>query len=159
MMAFQILINITVAIIWMFLQNSYTGSSFLIGYVLGIVILLVMRRFLTFDFYMKRVWAIFKLIILFIREMTLANIDMVKIVLGPKDTIKPGIIAMPTNLETQWEITLLACLISLTPGTISMDFSDDNKIIYIHAVNSEDKEEVIKNIRENFEQTIMEATR
>ncbi|QKY71641.1 Na+/H+ antiporter subunit E [Lentibacillus sp. CBA3610] len=158
-MAFQILINITIAIIWMFLQNSYTASSFIVGYGIGILLLLFLRRFLAFDFYMKRVWSIFKLIILFIKELSLANIDMMKIVLGPKSNLKPGIIAMPTKLETEWQITLLACLISLTPGTISMDFSDDNEIIYIHAVNAGDKEEVIRNIQKNFEQTIMEATK
>ncbi|UJL44911.1 Na+/H+ antiporter subunit E [Virgibacillus sp. NKC19-16] len=158
-MAFQILINIFIAIIWMFLQNNYTAVSFVVGYVVGILILLILRRFLTFDFYMTRVWAIIKLIILFIKQLILANIDMVKIVLAPKLKNKPGIIAVPTKLETEWEITLLACLISLTPGTISMDFSDDNKTIYIHAVDAQNKEDEIEQIQETFVRAIMEVTK
>ncbi|MCL7746895.1 Na+/H+ antiporter subunit E [Halalkalibacter alkaliphilus] len=158
-MAFQILLNIVIALIWAFLQNSYTGVDFLVGYVIGILILYVLRRFLQFDFYFRRVWAFIKLTLLFFKELILANIDVIKIVLSPKLNIKPGIVAVPTKLETEWELTLLASLISLTPGTLSMDFSDDNKYIYIHAIHVPDKEEMIRQIHDTFERAILEVTK
>ncbi|MBP1968741.1 multicomponent Na+:H+ antiporter subunit E [Virgibacillus natechei] len=158
-MAYQILLNIVIAVIWTFLQNSYTGIDFLVGYVIGIFILLVLRRFLLFDFYFNRVWAIIKLTLLFIYKLLAANLDMIKIVLSLKLDIKPGIVAVPTKLETEWELTLLASLISLTPGTLSMDFSDDNKIIYIHAIDVPDKEAMINEIQNSFEHAIMEVTK
>ncbi|TWI56360.1 Na+/H+ antiporter subunit E [Halalkalibacter nanhaiisediminis] len=158
-MAFQILINIVIALIWVFLLNSFTGADFVVGYVIGILILFVLRRFLQFDFYMRRVWAIIKLIVLFFKELILANIDVMKIVLSPKLDIEPGIIALPTNLKSDWELTLLASLITLTPGTLSMDFSDDSKYIYIHAINVPDKEEMIRQIHNTFERAIMEVTK
>ncbi|WP_332633446.1 Na+/H+ antiporter subunit E [Halalkalibacter flavus] len=158
-MAFQILLNIVIALIWAFLQNSYTGVDFLVGYVIGILILYVLRRFLQFDFYFRRVWAFIKLTLLFFKELILANIDVIKIVLSPKLNIKPGIVAVPTKLETEWELTLLASLISLTPGTLSMDFSDDNKYIYIHAIHVPDKEEMIRQIHNTFERAILEVTK
>ncbi|MFV8826762.1 Na+/H+ antiporter subunit E [Alkalihalobacterium sp. APHAB7] len=157
-MAFQILLNLVIAVIWVFLQNSYTWVDFLIGYVVGLFILFVLRRFLSFDFYFRRVIAAIKLILLFSKELILANWDVIKIVLSPKMNIQPGIIAVPTKLETEWELTLLASLISLTPGTLSMDFSDDNKTLYIHSIHVPDKDAMIKQIHNTFEKAIMEVT-
>ena len=157
-MHFQILLNVVIALIWAFLQNSYTGVDLFIGYLIGIFILFILRRFLKFDFYMRRVIALFKLILLFSKELILANWDVIKIVLSPKLNIEPGIVAVPTKLKTDWELTLLASLISLTPGTLSMDFSDDNKFIYIHSIHVPDKEAMIRQIHNTFEKAIMEVT-
>ncbi|WP_017728445.1 Na+/H+ antiporter subunit E [Halalkalibacterium ligniniphilum] len=157
-MALQIVLNIVIAIVWAIIQNSYTGVDFLVGYVLGLFILYFLKNFLGFDFYFRRVWAAIKLLLLFAKELVLANIDVFKIVLSPKLDIEPGIVAVPTKLKTDWEITLLASLITLTPGTLSMDFSDDNKYIYIHAINVPNKEEMIKQIHDSFERAILEVT-
>ena len=59
-MSFQILINIVIAIIWTFLQNNYSIANFLFGYAIGLFLLFMLRRFLVFDFYFNRVWAIYK---------------------------------------------------------------------------------------------------
>ena len=158
-MAFQILMNILIAVMWMFMQSSYTVGSFIFGYIIGLFVLFILRRFLVSEFYFRRVWAFIKLISLFIVELTKANIDVMKVVLRPKFNHTPGIIAVRTNLETDLEITLLAALISLTPGTVSMDFSDDSKTIYIHALNVQDKDEFIDDIHNSFERAIMEVTK
>lgn len=160
LLSYQILINIVLAVIWTFLQNDYSLGSFFLGYAIGLLLLFILRRFLVFDFYFTRIWAIVKLLFLFLKELVVANIDVVKIVLNPNlSNYNPGIVAVPTNLETKFEITLLASLISLTPGTISMDFSDDNKIIYIHSIHIADKEEMIDQIHNTFERAIMEVTK
>ncbi|SDY50189.1 multicomponent Na+:H+ antiporter subunit E [Evansella caseinilytica] len=158
-MAFQILLNIGIAIIWMFFRNDFSGLEFFLGYVVGIILLFALRRFLVFDFYMRRVYAIVKLILLFNYKLVLSNIDVIKIVLSPKLDIEPGIIAVPTALKTEWEVTLLASLISLTPGTLSMDFSEDGKTIYVHSIHVPDKEEAIKEIHDSFERAILEVTK
>lgn len=78
--------------------------------------------------------------------------------LKPKLDIEPGIIAVPTKLKTEWEVTLLASLISLTPGTLSMNFSEDGKTIYVHSIHVPDKQEMIKKIHSTFERAILEVT-
>ena len=158
-MAFQILMNILIAVMWVFMQSSYTVGTFIFGYLIGLFVLFILRRFLVYEFYLRRVWAFMKLIILFIVELTKANIDVMKVVLRPKQNHQPGIVAVQTNLETNIEITLLAALISLTPGTVSMDFSDDSKTIYIHALDVPDKDEFIADIHNSFERAIMEVTK
>ncbi|SER71589.1 Na+/H+ antiporter subunit E [Salipaludibacillus aurantiacus] len=157
-MAFQILLNIGLALIWMLLRAEYTILEFIIGYIVGLGLLFVLRRFLHFDFYFRRIAAFIKLILLFFYKLILSNIDMIKIVLSPKMDIQPGIIAVPTKLRTDWEVTLLANLISLTPGTLTMNFSEDGRTLYVHSIHVPDKEKAIKEIHESFEKAIMEVT-
>ncbi|TCI69646.1 MULTISPECIES: Na+/H+ antiporter subunit E [unclassified Exiguobacterium] len=157
-MTFQIVLNTAIAILWAVLWNSYTGVDFLLGYLVGVFILYVLRHFLHFDFYMRRVIAAFKLLALFIKELILSNIDVVKVLLSPKFEIEPGIIEVSTELKSGWELTLLVSLISLTPGTIVMDFSEDNKSLFVHSIHVPDKEEMIREIHETFEKAIMEVT-
>ncbi|PRO65070.1 Na+/H+ antiporter subunit E [Alkalicoccus urumqiensis] len=157
-MQFQILINIVIAFIWMFLQNDFSGVTFIIGYIVGLLMLFFLRRFLRFDFYFRRVWAFIKLMALFAYKLVEANWDVIKIILRPKLDIEPGIIAVPTKLKSDWERTLLANLISLTPGTLTMNFSEDGSTLFIHAIHVPDKEKAIKEIHDTFEKAIREVT-
>ncbi|WLR49921.1 Na+/H+ antiporter subunit E [Bacillus tianshenii] len=159
-MTFQIVLNILVAFIWMFLNESYDFSTFVIGYIIGIFLLFIMRRFIPDFFYMEKVLAILKLMLLFIKELILANLSVLKFVYKPNlKEAQPGIFALPTELSTNWEITLLANLITLTPGTLSVAVSHDQTTIYIHAMDIPDVEESINGIKDTFEKAIMEVTR
>ncbi|MBM7569586.1 Na+/H+ antiporter subunit E [Aquibacillus albus] len=158
-MPFQILINIIIAIMWMFLSESYEFPTFISGYIIGILLLLMLQRFIPGSFYMKRVGKVFRLIVLFIKELILSNINIIKLVFNRKQDFEPGILALPTDLKSNWEITLLANLITLTPGTLTVAVSDDHSILYIHAVDIGDVEETISSIKNTFEKAIMEVTR
>ncbi|WP_173916068.1 Na+/H+ antiporter subunit E [Halobacillus sp. Marseille-Q1614] len=158
-MTFQIVLNIIVAFMWMFLSETYTFTTFLVGYIIGIALLYVMKRFIPGSFYMKRVISIIKLLLLFIRELILSNIDIIKMVYKPKIDVQPGIFRLPIELNNNWEITLLANLISLTPGTLTLEVSEDLSTLYIHAMDIPDIEASVKEIKETFEKAILEVTR
>lgn len=159
-MAFQLIVNIVIAIIWMFLTESYTFSDLFIGFIVGMVLLFVMRRFIPDSYYLTRVNATVKLVFLFFKELVIANFDIVKIVYRRKlEDVRPGIFTLHTDLRTNWEITILANLITLTPGTLSVYVSDDNSRLYIHAMDIADVEESINAIKHTFEKAIKEVTR
>lgn len=158
-MPFQVVLNITIAIMWMFLSESYSFSSFFVGYIIGALLLLLLQRFIPDEFYMKRIGRIISLILLFIRELLLSNLDIVKWVYKPKLDMQPGIFALPIDLKSNWEITLLANLITLTPGTLSIAISNDHTKIFVHAMDIPDVEASINSIKETFERAIMEVTR
>jgi multicomponent Na+:H+ antiporter subunit E len=158
-MSFQILLNVFLAYIWMFLKNDYSSSTFFIGYLLGLLIMLAYRHFFKERFYLSRVWAVIKLILLFLKELVLSNISVLKLVLSPKLNIRPGIFALETELTKDWEITILANLITLTPGTLVVDVSLDSRILYIHAMDIPEKHEAIDSIKNSFEKAIMEVSR
>lgn len=158
-MAFQILLNFILAFVWMFLKTSYSPASFFVGYFFGLLIIYMFRRFFTSRFYLLRVVAVVNLIYIFTRELILANIAVLKVILKPKLDIKPGIFAYPTELKQDWEITVLSNLITLTPGTLVVDVSPDNKVLYVHAMDISDADEDIQGIKNTFEKAIMEVSR
>lgn len=158
-MAFQIILNVIIAVTWMFLSVSFKPTTFIVGYLLGLLMLLMVRKSFRTRFYMDRCLAVIKLIILFIKELTLSNISVLLLIIKPKMPIRPAIFAMPTVLKTDWEITLLSSLITLTPGTIVIDISDDNKTLYIHSIDFENIDDAITSIQDTFEKAILEVSR
>ncbi|MFK2826528.1 Na+/H+ antiporter subunit E [Bacillus sp. B190/17] len=158
-MAFQILLNFFLAFLWMFLQVSFDSKTFVIGYLIGLILIYIMRRFFKTELYLRRVFAVIYLTLLFFKELFMANIDVLKVVLKPKLDMQPGIFALPTELKSDWEVTLLANLITLTPGTLVIDVSDDQKTLYIHAIDVPDVQDAINSIKDSFEKAIMEVSR
>lgn len=158
-MAFQILLNFFIAFIWMFLSGSMTPTSLVIGYIIGIILIFIMRRFFNKKLYFSKVWAAIKLIAIFFRELTLSNIEVLKVVLKPEMDMEPMIFSLPTDLKHDWEITLLSALITLTPGTIVVNVSDDQHTLYIHAIDVKDVESSVSSIKNSFEKAIKEVSR
>lgn len=158
-MAFQIVVNLIISFMWMFLSESYTFITFIFGYILGALLLLLLNRFFPSRFYLAPIYRVFVLAIIFIRELILSNIDIVKLVYKRKPDFEPGIFAMPIEVKKDWQITLLANLITLTPGTLSVAVSDDQSQIFIHAMHIDDIDESIDDIKNTFEKAIMEVTK
>jgi len=73
--------------------------------------------------------------------------------------IKPGIFVYPLTVDRDFEITLLTSLLTLTPGTLSVDVSEDRRLLYVHALDCSDPETMIHDIRHGFERMILEAFR
>ncbi|WP_033828024.1 Na+/H+ antiporter subunit E [Bacillus andreraoultii] len=160
-MAFQILLNFFIAFVWMFLKSDYSAATFSVGYLMGLGMLFLMRRFFESRFYLGKVWSVVYLILLFIKELIMANIDVLKIVLKPKLDFQPGIFEYRTGLKKDWEVTLLSNLITLTPGTLVVDVleNDEEKVLYIHAIHVPDADEAIDGIKNSFERAILEVSR
>ncbi|MDQ0229782.1 Na+/H+ antiporter subunit E [Metabacillus malikii] len=158
-MAFQILLNFFLALTWMFLSNDYSPLAFLKGYFFGLLVMFIMRRFFKHRFYLANIIAIIRLLFIFCIELIKSNISVLKVILSPKLSMKPGIFALETELERDWEITVLSNLITLTPGTLVLDVSADKKTLYIHAMDIDDVEQAKRDIKETFEKAIKEVSR
>ncbi|EIA7526559.1 Na+/H+ antiporter subunit E [Listeria monocytogenes] len=156
-MAFQLILNIILACLWMFLESSFSFATFIIGFIIGIFLLFFMRRFLGSRFYLFRLFALVKLVFRFLHDLIVSTVHVSRIVLKKDMNIRPGIFRYDTTLETDWEVTMLALLITLTPGTLSIDISDDYKTIYVHSLHVPNIEEEIATIRKSYEGAIMEV--
>lgn len=99
------------------------------------------------------------LLLLFTRELILSALKVAGMVLQPTLRIRPAIIAHPLTVTTDAQITLLANMITLTPGTLSVDVSADRKTLYVHAIDIESKEALIGDIAAGFERKILEVMR
>ena len=156
-MSFQLLVNIILAFLWMFMNADMSVGTFVTGYLIGLVAVYLFRNFLPGRFYLRRLYLMIKLLFIFIIELVKANIDVVKIVMSPKIDIHPGFYAYPSDLQEEWEVALLSTLITLTPGTVVVAISDDYSIIYIHGLDMDDADEEIDNIKAAFENVIKEV--
>jgi multicomponent Na+:H+ antiporter subunit E len=101
----------------------------------------------------------FSLILLFMRELIFSALRVAWLAVQPRIRIRPAIIAYPLTVTSDAQITLLANMITLTPGTLSVDVSEDRKWLYVHAIDIESKEALIGDIAAGFETKILQVTR
>ena len=151
--------NMILALVWCAVTGSFTALNFLFGFVLGIFALMLIRREMKTVGYISRSSRIASLILLFIKELALSAWKVAVLVASPKMDIKPGIFAFPLTVDRDFEITLLANLITLTPGTLSVDVSEDRRFLYVHALDCSDPAGTKRDIANGFEKKIMEAFR
>ncbi len=99
------------------------------------------------------------LLLLFLRELVVSALKVSWLVIQPRPRIRPAIIAHPLTVTTDAQIALLANMITLTPGTLSVDVSEDRKFLYIHAIDLESKEALIGDVAAGFEAKLLEVLR
>ena len=155
----RLLLNILLAIAWMFLTGDLDFSNFIEGLIIGFLILWVSKNAADSSEYISKIPKIFGFVIYFIYELILANLKVAYDIITPKHRMKPSIIAVPLSAQKDFEITILANLITLTPGTLSLDVSTDKKVLYVHSMYASDPEEFISEIKNGFEKKLLEITR
>ncbi len=111
--------------------------------------------------YFKKVPVFMGLIVYFIKELFDANLKIAYDVLTPTLHMQPAVFALELDAKTDLEITLLSNLVTLTPGTLCLDISEDKKFMYIHAIYfSETSIDALKaHIKNGFEKKILQLTR
>jgi|SRR5699024_5393419 len=159
-MAGQFLLNLFITLLWILLKDEPIQVQTVIsGFVVGALIVFMMRRFFGGRFYLHRLISIIKLIIIFISEMTQSSITVIKHVISPKITVKPGIFQYKTRLKGDWEVTTLALLLTLTPGSVVMEVNEEGNVFYVHAMDIERYQGDLERSLGVFERAIMEVTR
>ena len=153
------LANILLALSWGAVSGSYTIVNLLFGFVLGMIILFIIREQAGTLSYLSRARRVTSLILLFLVELAKSAAKVAKLAVSRNLVLKPGFFAYDLKTDRDIEITILANLITLTPGTLSVDVSDDKKKLYVHAVTIDDVEDMRDDIANGFERKIMEAFR
>lgn len=155
----QFLTNILLMLMWVFLSGSYELSSFSFGFLIGFMIMWIIGSQKGSNKYVRILPRIISFIFYFLYEVIVANLQVAYEVMTPNLYVKPGIIKIPLDVQTNTEITILANLITLTPGTLSIDVSDDKKVLYVHSMYVNDKDKFIHDIKNGFERRILLITR
>jgi len=154
-----LLINVGLALIWCFLTESFTAATFVIGNVLAAGVLFLSRRLLGETVFFHKLGVFGKLVVVFAREIVVANFQVAWWILRPRLRIKPALIRVPIELETDAAITALAGMISLTPGTVTVDVAPDRRSLVVHCLNVPDIAATKRSIKELFEQPLRELER
>jgi multicomponent Na+:H+ antiporter subunit E len=153
------LANVLFALAWSFVTGSFSIPNLVLGFVLGAGALYLIREQIGTAGYFGRIRRVASLIGLFAYELLMSAVKVAKLVLTPRMDLQPGIFAYPAKLESDMQVTLLANLITLTPGTLTVDTTDDGSVLYVHAIDCSDVEGTRRDIASGFEHKIREAFR
>ena len=125
-MAGQFLLNLFITLLWVLLKDEHALriQTIITGFIIGAFIIFLMRRFFGGTFYLHRVLALIKLILIFISETIHSSIVVIKHILSPKIDIEPGIFSYKTVMRSEWELTTLSLLLTLTPGSVVMEINE-----------------------------------
>lgn len=151
--------NIFLSLVWMALTGTFTVANFVVGFAISSAVLWLTgsRGEVAFIVYLTRFFRFVGLFFFFLWELLMANLRVAYEVLTPGYQMRAAIIAIPLDAKSDLEITVLANLITLTPGTLSLDVSADRKILYIHAMHVHDVEKFRKEIKARLERRVMEV--
>ncbi|MFB9951392.1 Na+/H+ antiporter subunit E [Rhizobium puerariae] len=153
------ILSLVFAIIWAAITGSATLHNLIFGFALSTLSLWIVRDQTSGRGYWRRLGRILSLALLFFKELGLSAWKVAVLVVSPRMDLKPGIFAFPLTVDRDFEITLLANLITLTPGTLSVDVSEDRRTLFVHAIDCSDIEATRRDIANGFERKIMEAFR
>jgi multicomponent Na+:H+ antiporter subunit E len=148
--------GLLLAVLWLFVRGVELApvrlaEEFVIGLLVGFPIAFSVRRFYSDETAVARNVraAPFALlyVLTFLKELLTANVDVARRTLAPSMPIYPEVIAVPLRVRTDLAITTIANSITLTPGTLTMDYDAATNTLYVHSIDGRDEEAVVEPIR------------
>jgi multicomponent Na+:H+ antiporter subunit E len=151
--------NILLALIWAAATADISLASLIIGYIIGFGVLWFMRPIFGPTNYFRKVWKFILFMGFFAKEMFMSNMRVAYDVITPAIYMRPGVVAVPLDAKTDVEIAMVANIITLTPGTMSLGVSHDHKVLYVHSMFVGDPDELRREIKEGIELPLLEVMR
>jgi multicomponent Na+:H+ antiporter subunit E len=154
------LLNILLSLAWIMLSAQFSMFNLIVGYLLGFAVLWITQyRKEAVPAYFRKIPQVANFLAYFVWEVIMSNLRVTRDVISLRPRFRPGIVAIKLDAETAAEISLLANLISLTPGTLSLDVSNDRKVLYVHAMYMRDAGLFKRRIKEDMERRVLEVLR
>lgn len=150
------ILSLTLLVVWLLLNNSLSAGHFLLGTILALVIPIGTRSLQKPQATLHRPLLVIRYMLVLMGDIIKSNIEVAIQVLGPLHKLTPGFIAIPLDMTEELPITMLASSISLTPGTVSVEVSEDRHWLYVHVLNLSDEAETIKTIKQRYERPLKE---
>ncbi len=152
----KFLSNILLTFVWVALTGDFSFENYVFGFFLNFHILWLITYGRNKSKYFIIVPKLILLLVTFLYELVKANLEVAYEVITPDLKMTPGIIMVPLDVKSDIAITLLANMISLTPGTLSIDVSNDRRVLFVHAMYIKDRDQFIRGIKNGFERRILE---
>lgn len=153
------LVNLVLAILWALLIGSLDLANLVVGFLLGYAVLWLVQPVLGETSYFRRVPQAIRFLAFFVKEIVVSNLVVAREVLSPRPRRRPGVVAVPLDARTDAEITFLANVVTLTPGTLSLDVSEDRSTLYVHTMFLDSPEALRREIKDGFERRVLELMR
>jgi multicomponent K+:H+ antiporter subunit E len=150
-------LTILLSVVWAMLQNTLSAGMLVFGVILGIVIPLMTARWWPDRPDRMRMLPMFKYCLLVVWDIVVANVQVAWIILTkPNAKMQPNWVVIPLELKSPEAITILAGTITLTPGTVSADLSDEGHSLLVHALDADDPDAIRDDIKDRYERRLLE---
>jgi multicomponent Na+:H+ antiporter subunit E len=153
----MLLLNLLLALAWMALTGEFDPINFAASFIMGFLILRLLQRPDESLPYFGRVLKVIQFILFYLWELLKANLRVAAAVLSPRLRLIPAVVAVPLEVHSDLAITLLSNLITLTPGSLTVDVSTDCRFMYVHTMHAEDIDRFRRDIK-ILESRVMEVT-
>jgi len=141
----RFLLNIVLAVVWCAL-STFDGWNFIGGFVVGAVVVSAYSRATSGERYITNAWRLLWFMVYFGKLLIVTNLQVAWEVLTPKMHQKPRIIRYPIAGMSEVQRTTLANAITLTPGTLVIDISPDERWLYVHCMYAADRDSAVREI-------------
>ena len=152
----QPLFSLSLWVVWLLLANSLAPGQILLGLVAALALPLFTVRFWPDRPRPRRPLKILIYILVLLWDITVANLTVARLILGPTSRLRPAFLRLPLDLCNDFAIVVLSSTISLTPGTVSADISPDRRSLLIHALDVEDPEQTVAHLKNRYERPLQE---
>lgn len=156
LMRTKLFINILLAMLWHLFLPAWGAADYLIGFVMGAIALSLHNR----D-YGHRLWALITFTGFVGWEIVVSNLKLAQVILQRNPQLSPAIIAVPLSVRSPIEVTILASIITLTPGTLSIDLGKSDQgehLLYVHTLTIDDIDQFRTTVKETFERRLLAIT-
>lgn len=149
--------SVLLLVVWLMINSTVSFGHILLGTILAILIPLICAPLRVPQPKIKHPLKIFSYVLLVLKDVVVANIEVALLVVGPMRRINPGFIAVPLDLRDTFPITVLASTVTMTPGTVSAEVSSDKQWLYVHVLSMPENEQtLIDVIKQRYESRIKE---
>ncbi|MDQ2075365.1 Na+/H+ antiporter subunit E [Marinimicrobium sp. ABcell2] len=152
----QPLVSLVLVAVWLILNQSIEPGPILVALLLGWFLPWATQTFWLFPVKIRNWWLLVRYAFTVLWDITLSNIVIVPLLLGPTKKLQPAFFELPLDIDNPIAITVLANTVTLTPGTVSADIALDRSCLLIHGLHVPDIDAAIAHIKQRYEQPLRE---
>lgn len=142
--------------VWLLLVNDFSAGHWLLGAFLGWSIPLLTRVFWIQPPRLVRPLKLVPFLLLILGDIVVANLQVAWRILGPLSRLRPAFVEVPLDIEDELALTILASIVTMTPGTVSADISDDRRTLLVHGLDIDDEAALVASIKQRYEAPLKE---
>lgn len=150
-------LSVVLALVWMMLVNRFAWGSLVFAILLGFIVPLMTAAYWPGRAKPRHPLKIVRYMLMVLYDIVVANLEVARIILfKPNRDLRPAWITVPLDVTSPEAITMLAGTITLTPGTVSSDLSNDGRALLVHCLHAPDPDAVIADIKSRYEAPLKE---
>jgi multicomponent K+:H+ antiporter subunit E len=149
-------LSVILAAFWLLLQESLALPQLITAALLGLLVPRLVHHFLSEPAPAPALAPVLRLVAVVWWDIIVSNLTVARIVLSPWSNPQPAWVEVPLNVEHPRAITLLAAIITMTPGTVSCMIDEERSLIHVHALDCDDPAALAEVIRQRYGQPLKE---